>query len=100
MISCSTSTELSCAEGLSFDYATQKCIDKPDCTPTTTTTLATITVATTPPTVATTQSVTYLVCSPTGKIFHPHPTDCEKLIKCELIENTNQYTSIIQTCPG
>ena len=107
MISCSTGTELSCVEGLSFDYSSQKCINQPNCNPVTTTlattivattTLATTTTATTIP--PTTPAVFYVVCSPNGKIFYPHPTDCNKLIKCELIENTDQYTTIIQTCPG
>lgn len=117
MISCSSGIELSCAEGLSFDYSSQQCIYQIDCNPTsattteTTITSATTTVApitttpTTTPTTTTTittsmQDAVYLVCTPNGKIFYPHPTDCNKLIKCELIENTDQYTTIIQTCPG
>ena len=41
----------------------------------------------------------YGACSP-SKLYVPHPTDCNKLIKCTLVENSNTYTETVETCPG
>jgi hypothetical protein len=94
MIACSNGAELVCAANLAFDYAAQECKSATllNCKQTT---VAAVTTTTT------SSVVTSLFggCGPNVNIV-PHPTDCNKFIRCEQIGNTTSYTERVETCPG
>ncbi len=80
-------------------YNTNLCCNS-EVTTTTPNTIPTTTIIGGLTTIATTTGTTinYGVCVPGGKLHIPHPTDCNKFIKCEQIGNSNSFNEYIGTC--